>query len=312
MRGREAAFFLFSTALGCSSSGAPEIIGVDHSLDTGAAGFCRTTTCPPPDGYPLSDGTCQPADWSDSDSCVKGTADHGPASNAPLFWRTACVGYDPQKDGSRHVAYDAFAAALANAFFVWTSASCPSAGLPTSRVSVEARDLGPVDCTRAEYDRQGPNQNLVVFHDDAWPHEEPGVAKSPTIALTTVTFDPDSGEIYDADIELNSADHTIVPLSGPPPDGDTFDLQAVLTHEVGHFFGLAHSPRAQAVMYASGDSSSGQKKRALTSEDVSGICAIYPPGGTRAVSLLVDPSGSTPESACDPTPRHGFTAECAP
>jgi hypothetical protein len=299
-------------AASCSSGRASEKIGIDHTPDTGGQGYCRTTTCTPPDGYPAAGGACQPDDWSDSDECKSVQK----ASNAPLWWRTSCVGYDLNEGASRHVSLDVFAAATSSAFAAWADASCPTGGSGTSRVSIDVRDLGPVPCAGAAYDKTGgPNQNVVVFHDEVWPYEAQDRAKSgrsisPTVALTTVTFDPNTGEIYDADIELNSADYVIaVPdATGKLPDG-AFDLQSVLTHEAGHFFGLAHSPLPSAVMNASGDSDQGGTKRNLREEDVAGICAIYPPGA-RLVSTLVDPSGHVAEGACDPTPRHGFSATC--
>jgi hypothetical protein len=175
------------------------------------------------------------------------------------------------------------------------------------------------------YFEGGPNQNVIVFHDDVWPYEladylrgtgategpVPTGWTSPVIALTTVTYDTDSGEILHADIELNSADHGIVVddgTAGLPPD--TFDLQTILTHETGHFFGLAHSPRVDAVMYAAGDTTGSTRKRLLTEEDVSGICAVYPAGRNRGVSTLVSASGDVPESACDPIPHGGLATGC--
>jgi hypothetical protein len=63
-------------------------------------------------------------------------------------------------------------------------------------------------------------------------------------------------------------------------------------------------------MNASGDSDTSSPKRALRLEDTRAICAVYPADGTRAVSVLVSSTGSTPAGACDPTPRHGFSATC--
>jgi hypothetical protein len=53
--------------------------------------------------------------------------------------------------------------------------------------------------------------------------------------------------------------------------------------------------------------------RELTADDVSGICSIYLPGGQRAVDPIAtfDGSGVVDDEACDPTPRHGFSTECA-
>jgi hypothetical protein len=51
--------------------------------------------------------------------------------------------------------------------------------------------------------------------------------------------------------------------------------------------------------------------RNLTSDDVTGICSIYPSNGTRDVAASVAASGTISEDACDSTPRHGFQSECA-
>jgi hypothetical protein len=55
------------------------------------------------------------------------------------------------------------------------------------------------------------------------------------------------------------------------------DVQNTVTHETGHSLGLDQSPDPNATMYASapfGETS----KRALGSDDIQGICAIYPRG----------------------------------
>ena len=303
---------IFALAQAACSSHPEEITETDHSPDTGASGFCRSTTCQPPRDYPTPGGLCEPLDWADSDVCVHDKK----ASNAPLWWRTGCVGYALQRAASHAISFDVFSGAVEAAFTTWVGASCPSTDKLVSRASIDARDLGAVSCTSAGYDREGPNENLIVFRDDVWPYEqrdrdESGLPKSPTVALTTVTFDPQTGEILDVDLELNSADYAIVPVDDTNRDAPgTYDLQAVLTHELGHFFGLAHSPLRDAVMYKSGDSTAGAKKRRLTQEDVRGICTIYPPDGTRSVSTLLDASGRIAASGCDPTPRHGFKGTC--
>jgi hypothetical protein len=92
-----------------------------------------------------------------------------------------------------------------------------------------------------------------------------------------------------------------------------YDFDSIITHECGHFLGMAHTGDDRATMYASYTQGSTYK-RILTSDDVSGLCSIYLPGGERAVdpSATPDGSGEVPEDACDPTPRHGFSTQCAP
>jgi hypothetical protein len=173
-------------------------------------------------------------------------------------------------------------------------------------VSIDVRDLGPVACDQVQYNSDAGNQHVILFHDDVWPHND----SNNTLGLTTVTYDPDTGEIYDADMEINAT----VPLTlADPVPGDGYDFQSIITHECGHFLGMAHSGDDRATMYAHYTQGTTYM-RTLTDDDVSGLCSIYLPDGDRVVdpSATPDGSGELPEDSCDPTPRHGFSTLCAP
>ncbi len=247
---------------------------------TAAHAFCRTTTVPV-----MADFQPRP------DKCW----DQG----VPLFWRNSCVSYSVQRSASRQVAFEDAANNISKAFTKWTGSACPTEGTGRSRVSIDVRDLGPVDCGEVNYNQSGGNQNVIVFRDDTWPHHD----SSNTLALTTVTFNPETGEIYDADMEVNTHDQRVTLTDPVPPDG--YDFASIVTHETGHFLGLAHSGDNRATMYAN-YTPGATAMRNLTSDDVAGICSIYRPDGTRAV---LD-SKVTQGPQCDPTPRRGFTGEC--
>jgi hypothetical protein len=253
----------------------PALAATFVALHCGSAqAFCRGLTLAGPD--PSVTGVC---------------FDGGGAPGVyELFWRNLCVGYSLQKDASKQVTLAQATAVAKQAFGAWSAAACPG-GL----VSIRAVDEGPVACSQVEYNSNGANQHVIVFHDDGWPHDDP----YNSLALTTIFFDATTGEIYDADIEINSADHTIV-AEGPatPP---AYDLLSMLTHEAGHFLGLAHSTLDTAVMYTFYHPGTMQ----LTSDDIDGICSIDPSDKTRTTS-----AGSVQASECDPTPRHGFTTAC--
>jgi hypothetical protein len=266
-----------------------------------AHAYCRTTTCPLPADYDPTQGCIPPGLTSCTDS--QGDA----IKNIPLWWKSLCTGYSVQQDASRYVSLSAAENSIAAAFSAWTGASC-SNGTPGISVSF----LGPVACTDGSYKTSGPNQNALLFRDSGWTHrsqyEIANNLASPEIALTTMSFDPTTGEIYAGYIEINTADHVVVPTSNPT--GNTFDLQTVLTHETGHFLGMAHSAARDSVMYFADREGTGSH-RTLSSDDVAGVCAAYPPGGARIVDTTVDPSGKLAATACDATPRHGFSTNCA-
>jgi hypothetical protein len=148
---------------------------------------------------------------------------------------------------------------------------------------------GLTGCNMHEYTKNSVNVNVILFHDDEWPHPQ----SEDAVGLTSTTYDERTGQIFDADIEINS---TVELSTSNPVATDKYDLLSVLTHEVGHFLGLAHSLEPGSTMqpiYEVGT----DDFRTLSDDDIQGICAIYPP--------------ERPTQHCDFAPRGGFASECA-
>jgi len=265
------------------------------ALERDARAFCRTTTCPLPPDFSPSPAGCQPEDFTQY--CASFDP---PIQPLPVWWSNACVSYDIQENASRQVPYETAVQSFATAFSKWTSVTCAGT---TDAVSISVTNLGPVECDLVQYNSDQGNQHVIIFHDDHWPYDDP----NNTLGLTTITFDPDTGEIYDADMEINSTQPLTV--SGPLP-ADGYDFMSIITHETGHFFGMAHSGDDLATMFAHYIPGT-TTMRTLTTDDMTGICSIYPPDGTREVATSVAASGSVAEDACNPTPRHGFQSQCA-
>lgn len=236
---------------------------------SGAAAYCRTTTCNP--GDPKQ--KCE----RDADGCL--------TSGKPLFWSDRCLTFSVNEAGSKRQGLDfaTVASTIEAGYATWISATCDG-----ERPSLEIHTTPAVSCDEIEYNSRHGNANLWVFRDDAWPY-----GAGATLALTTITFNRDTGEIYDADVEVNSADNPIVVGRQP----GKADLLSIATHETGHVLGLSHSPDRDATMYAS-YSFGTIALRDLEPDDTAGMCAIYPPGRET--------------SACNPAPRHGFSPVCAP
>lgn len=246
-----------------------------------ARAYCRTTTVEQDASYnPVNEGGC----WN---------------KGLPLFWRNSCIGYDIQRDASKKVSYEDASNLMAIAFTRWTGATCPTTGSGRSRVSLDVRDLGPVSCARIGYEGGGrPNQNIIVFRDESWPY------KKEVLALTKVQYDTTTGEIYGADMEINAIDMNPLALRDPVGGAD-YDFLSVVTHEAGHFLGMAHSDTEEAAMFANYRPGS-TIRRTLTDDDVTGICEVYRPDGTRSVLQ----GKVTYNAQCDPTPRGGLARDC--
>ena len=92
---------------------------------------------------------------------------------------------------------------------------------------------------------------------------------SNTLAMTTTTYFTGSGEIFDADMEMNNN----VPwkLGG---GAASYDVETITTHEAGHFLGLNHSQQPSTVMFPT--VSLGSIKTVLDPVDVADVCGVYP------------------------------------
>jgi hypothetical protein len=204
-----------------------------------------------------------------------------------LHWASSCVSFDVQRAGSalRNISYDEAHGAIIDGFAQWLNADCGGGLGPSITIS----DYGPVECRKAEYNQDSPNANIFMFRDDDWPYEN----AIDTLALTTLIFNADNGEIYDADVEVNTVKSQM--SVGDVGELD-IDFSSVITHEIGHFLGLSHSDVFGSTMlpsYAPGETAMAT----IEQDDVDGVCAALPP------------ERDTNSSSCDP--RHEFSGECA-
>jgi hypothetical protein len=232
---------------------------------SGAQAFCRTTTVPPPTGYNPAVSGC----WT---------------QGKPIAWTAGKVPYGVSSAASKYVSLSEALRVADLAFAAWNSALCVG-GQP----SAQAYDVGPLDvapdsgdCTSSST-CNAVTHDVVVFRDQMWPHDDP----VNTLALTTVTYGVQDGEIFEAYTEVNSAQHVLTTLE-PPPNGAGFDLQAILTHEAGHFLGLAHATDTHSIMYAYYQAGAIN----LTPDDVGAICTVYDPPPAGGCSSQSAPAGA--------------------
>ncbi len=224
-----------------------------------ADAYCRTTTLKAPAGY---------------DPAVSGCWTQG----VPLAWPAGRIPYGLGSAASEQVSLADATRVADLAFSAWNEARCDGKSLGIDAYdegAVSVPDGGSGDALAAwsscsDSSSCDPHaHDVIVFDDGAWPYND----AANTLALTTVTFGVDDGRIFEAYTEVNSAQHKLTAAEPPPANGVAIDLQAILTHEAGHFLGLAHATDTNAIMYAYYHPGAVH----LTADDVAAICAVYPP-----------------------------------
>jgi hypothetical protein len=137
---------------------------------------------------------------------------------------------------------------------------------------------------RPGFQEGGANENVVVFAPSGYS------AAGSALGITVLTYFGDTGQIIDADVVLNGGARKFAVLDPADPDSDSdmgsdqseaskgkhrYDVQNVLTHELGHALGLPEEQaEKRATMYAY--SSAGEThKRKLHATDVSAVVQVY-------------------------------------
>ncbi len=210
----------------------------------------------------------------------------------PLSWPQRCIMFSVNGSGSTRsqITAEEFANIIRVGFTTWISTDCSG-----ERPSLEISDFGISYCGSPEHNPEGANTNEWMFRDDEWPYgANSGGTESfdaSQLALTTLTFEVDTGLLLDADVELNSRQFA---FSTDPSEAEV-DLLSIVTHEAGHFLGLDHSTDDLATMRASYPLAD-TAQRDLSEDDVDAICSVYAPDR----SVVTETCG----------PRNGYSSLC--
>ena len=222
---------------------------------TTASAYCRTMTCKP------KKEECE----IDEDGCV--------TSGVPQRWEKLPIIFRFHERGSTQLVPEETRAAVRAAFHRWSDVRCPEGGRTSLRFQ-EGEDI--VEDKPLDAEARGAQPFGIYFRDLGWPY----VDQDETLAKANTVFFKKSGKIEYADIEVNTTKRFALTESA-----EATDLQAVMTHEVGHYIGIAHSKEPLSIMaesYCSTDDRCSKGKvaaRRLGEDDIEAVCAIYPPAG---------------------------------
>ena len=228
---------------------------------------------------------------------------------------------------------DGLSRAVHAAAATWSTPAVSCAG-----ISLVVEDV-KMPIAPAEYD----SQNLLGFRRDQWrkmpctPSDKELCSpySALAIAITTVTSNTRTGEILDADMEINEVQNIFadVLLDGAKLVGTAHvqDLQNTVTHELGHLIGLDHNcygsiPATGIPLDGRGEAApscvgagpeitdatmfgtAGEretKKRDLAPDDLQAVCDVYPVG-YQGLPVLDDANDKT--GGCMVANRPGSTA----
>ncbi len=212
----------------------------------------------------------------------------------PLAWERPCLSYMVDVRASQSLGLAAVEAAVDTSFETWRKVTCE--GTP---VDFQLTPLVSSTCRLAEFNTNGGNVNTVAFLED-WEDADGDPLDPAAFAITFVWHNPSTGEIFDADMLINEdlGPYAQCPPAGcPEGDPGPADLQNIVTHEVGHFFGVGHTEidDETITMFPSANRTD-TSKRDLAADDLAAMCAIYPPG-----SLT---------KSCNDAPIGGLDANC--
>jgi hypothetical protein len=118
--------------------------------------------------------------------------------------------------------------------------------------------------------------DLIIFQNTQaeWLADKAGVNVNNVIALTTLFFDPSTGEARSYALEMNDWQYDFALLEKQGVPGGAVDLENTLTHELGHVLALDHSESRGSTMFLSAPQ--GEiAKRSLEEDDRTGLCSLY-------------------------------------
>lgn len=173
-------------------------------------------------------------------------------------WQSMPVSYWINESGSPVILNKSEFAAVRAAFQAWQNVA-------TANIQLNYKGTTPI--TAVGYD----GMNLVTFADSSVPLGTTTIAA--TFSFYGPVFAGDNTIQYgtqEADIAFNPAFDF-----STSADSGKYDIQGVITHEIGHFLGLDHAGLISSVMVPF-SLPSQLDQRTLSYDDIAGVTEIYP------------------------------------
>jgi len=143
-------------------------------------------------------------------------------------------------------------------------------------ITLAAQNWADVACADVSFEYEGTSDaewaddgDNVIYWMSPW-----GFGSS--AAGATLHIPQSDGEAREVDLALNGENYSWTVGGGDAFQTSVVDAESVLTHELGHWLGLSHSPDQFATMYLA--KLIGTMQASLDSDDKFGVCSLYPSG----------------------------------
>jgi hypothetical protein len=189
-----------------------------------------------------------------------------------LNWSSNTISYNIHTAGSDDISDNSHIPAIEHAFQSWSDVSGSNINL------VRGADTASGST--------GGSGHTITFDETNSSGFFP--SGSGIVAITPINYMLADGRITDADILFNGNQFAFSTDQTP----GTFDVQDILTHEVGHFIGLDHSPVVSGTMWPY-VSQTQWLHRSLSQDDEAGAIAVATGSGQTKVTGTIRKPGST-------------------
>lgn len=217
----------------------------------------------------------------------------------PIRWFDSMVPYRISGTSIEGLSHDDFVDIVNQAAQIWTNTLRSPESVEQGKACLpELTNDGLSENTTGSYANATDGENTVYFilDPETWTGERGYDSKS--LAMTRITNNPTTGQIVEADIEINAAAFN---FSNPPEsvESETRRLGYTIEHEFGHLVGMGHSEVEASLMFATTTDDIVAFPLVLDNDDVEGACYLY-----QDVEVnIITPASPATEGGCNGAPR---------